>query len=287
MKILILGSSGMIGRTMFHVLAQRSEWQVYGSVRSKVFEGSTPGTVVTAIDLTNQDHLENLFGQIRPDILLNCAGLTKHLPDGNAPIPALTMNALLPHRLAQLCEIAKARLIHVSTDCVFSGAVGNYMEQDVTDASDVYGRTKALGEVITNNALTLRTSTIGHEYGTRLGLLEWFLAQSKCNGFRHAIFSGLPSVEFARVVRDIVIPDLSLTGLYHVGGSPIDKLTLLQEIARIYKKEVEIIVDETFRINRSLNTNKFAAATGYRSPAWPELIEAMYHDHNFRSKTHV
>jgi dTDP-4-dehydrorhamnose reductase len=287
MKILILGSSGMIGRTMFHVLAQRSEWQVYGSVRSKVFEGPAPGPVVTEIDLTNHDSLERIFGQIRPNVVVNCAGLTKHLPEGNTPISALTMNALLPHRLAQLCEIVKARLIHVSTDCVFSGAVGNYMERDATDASDVYGRTKALGEVIANNALTLRTSTIGHEYGTRFGLLEWFLGQSKCNGFRHAIFSGLPSVEFARVVRDIVIPDVSLTGLYHVGGSPIDKLTLLQEIARIYKKEVEIIVDEKFRINRSLNTDKFAAATGYRAPAWPELIEAMYHEHNFRSKSHV
>jgi dTDP-4-dehydrorhamnose reductase len=287
MKILILGSSGMIGRTMFHVLAQRSEWQVYGSIRSKVFEGSAPGPVVTAIDLTNHDHLEHLFGQIRPDVVVNCAGLTKHLPEGNTPIPALTMNALLPHRLAELCDITKARLIHVSTDCVFSGAVGNYMEQDSTDASDIYGRTKALGEVITNNALTLRTSTIGHEYGTHFGLLEWFLAQSQCKGFRHAIFSGLPSVEFARVVRDIVIPNLSLTGLYHVGASPINKLALLQEIARIYKKEVSIAIDETFRINRSLNIDKFAAATGYRAPAWPELIEAMYHDHNCRSKNHV
>lgn len=287
MKILILGSSGMIGRTMFHVLAQRLEWQVYGTVRSKVFEGAAPGPVITAVDLTNQDHLVRLFGQIHPDVVVNCAGLTKHLPEGNTPIPALTMNALLPHRLAQLCEIAKVRLIHISTDCVFSGAVGNYIEQDATDASDIYGRTKALGEVITTNALTLRTSTIGHEYGTRLGLLEWFLAQSKCNGFRHAIFSGLPSVEFARVVRDIVIPDFSLNGLYHVGASPINKLTLLQEIAYIYKKEVDIAIDETFRINRSLNTDKFARATGYRAPAWPELIEAMYHDHNFRSKTHV
>jgi dTDP-4-dehydrorhamnose reductase len=287
MKILVLGSSGMIGRTMFHVLAQRPGWQVIGSVRAKAFEGTAPGPVVGSIDLTNHDHLERLFGHIRPEVVINCAGLTKHLPEGNSPIPALAMNALLPHRLVQLCEISKARMIHVSTDCVFSGHAGDYNEHDATDSADVYGKTKALGEVTTGDALTLRTSTIGHEHGTRLGLLEWFLAQSQCKGFRHAIFSGLSSVEFARVVRDIVIPDPSLSGLYHVGASPIDKLTLLQTIAHIYKKDIAIAVDETFRINRSLNTDKFAAATGYRAPAWPELIESMYQDHIRRSEAHV
>lgn len=287
MKILVLGSSGMIGRTMFHVLAQRSGWQVFGSVRAKVFEGTAPGPVVAGVDLTNHDHLERLFGQTRPEVVINCAGLTKHLPEGNTPISALMMNALLPHRLAQLCVIANARLIHVSTDCVFSGDKGNYKEEDATDAADVYGKTKALGEVTTGDAVTLRTSTIGHEHGTRFGLLEWFLAQTQCKGFRHAIFSGLPSVEFARVVRDIVIPDPSLRGLYHVGASPIDKLSLLQVIARIYQKDIAITIDETVRINRSLNTDKFAATTGYRAPAWPELIEAMYQDHIFRRQSHV
>lgn len=277
----------MIGRTMFYVLAQHPDWQVIGSVRSKVFDGIAPSQVVGGVDLTNNDHLERLFGQTRPDAVINCAGLTKHLAEGNTPIPALTMNALLPHRLAQLCEIAKARMIHVSTDCVFSGVASDYKEQDATDAADIYGKTKALGEITTGNAVTLRTSTIGHERGTRLGLLEWFLAQNQCKGFRHAIFSGLPSVEFARVVRDIVIPNPLLSGLYHVGASPIDKLSLLQMVARIYQKEIRIAIDETFRIDRSLNTDKFAAATGYRAPAWPELIEAMYQDHIFRGKPHV
>lgn len=287
MKILILGSSGMIGRTMFHVLAQRSDWQVIGSVRAKAFEGKAPGPVVVGIDLTNHDHLESLFGQTRPEVVINCAGLTKHLPEGNAPIPALAMNALLPHRLAQLCEIAKARMIHISTDCVFSGCAGDYKEQDATDATDVYGKTKALGEVTTGNAVTLRTSTIGHEYGTRFGLLEWFLAQTQCKGFRHAIFSGLTSVEFARVIRDIIIPNPSLSGLYHVGGNPIDKLCLLQTIARIYRKDISIAVDKSFRINRSLNTDKFMAATGYQAPAWPELIESMYKDYQSNRRIDV
>jgi dTDP-4-dehydrorhamnose reductase len=287
MKILVLGSSGMIGGTMFHVLAQRSGWQVYGSVRAKTFHGTAPGPIVVGIDLTNQDHLERLFSQTRPDIVVNCAGLTKHLLEGNTHISALTMNALMPHRLAQLCEIAKVRLIHVSTDCVFSGATGNYKEQEATDATDVYGKTKALGEVTSGDAITLRTSTIGHEKDTRFGLLEWFLGQRQCKGFRHAIFSGLPSVEFARVVRDIVIPMPSLSGLYHVGANPINKLALLQEIASVYQKDIAIAVDETVRIDRSLNTDKFALATGYRAPVWHELIEAMYEDHICRSRAHV
>lgn len=287
MKILVLGSSGMIGRTMFHVLAERSEWQVIGSVRTKAFEGVAPSNVVAGVDLCNQDHLERLFGQTHPDVVVNCAGLTKHLPEGNAPIPALMMNALLPHRLSQLCEIAKARLIHVSTDCVFAGDEGDYKEQDATDASDVYGKTKALGEVSSGNVLTLRTSTIGHEKGTQYGLLEWFLAQSQCKGFRHAIFNGLPTIEFARIVRDIVIPNSSLCGLYHVGAEPIDKFSLLEIIAHIYKKNVSIIPDENFRINRSLNTQKFSEATGYCAPTWPKLIETMYLDHIYRRQSHV
>jgi len=282
MKVLVLGAGGMIGRTMFGMLAQRSSWQVIGCVRAKAFTGPAPGPVMSGIDLTNPDHLVHLFHMTRPDVVVNCAGLTKHLPEGNDPVSALTINALLPHRLVEHCAIAGARLIHVSTDCVFSGLAGNYREQDVADATDVYGRTKALGEVTGENVLTLRTSTIGHENGTSFGLLEWFLAQRQCKGFRHAVFSGLPTVEFARVVREFVIPKASLSGLYHVGASPIDKLSLLLLIARIYQRDTTIIVDEEFRIDRSLNVEKFADATGYRAPAWPDLIEAMYQDYLYQ-----
>lgn len=282
MKILVLGVSGMIGQTMFRVLAQHPGWQVTGALRGKYYQGIEPGAVFGGNDLCNPDHVTRLFFQAKPHVVVNCVGLTKHLPEGNQPIPALIANALLPHRLAEQCAIAGARLIHVSTDCVFSGATGNYRESDVPDATDLYGRTKALGEVTAGQVLTLRTSTIGHESGTANGLLEWFLSQHECNGFRHAIFSGLPTVEFAKVVREIVIPNPSLSGLYHVGANPIDKLSLLQLIARIYQKNSSIAVDETLRINRSLNTDKFVAATGYRAPAWPELIEAMYKDYIFR-----
>jgi len=279
MKILVLGASGMIGQTMFRVLAQHPGWQVTGAVRGQHYEGRGPGAVLCGNDLCNSDHVARLFLQAKPQVVVNCVGLTKHLPEGNQPIPALITNALLPHRLAEQCAIAGARLIHVSTDCVFSGATGNYRESDVPDATDVYGRTKVLGEVTAGQVLTLRTSTIGHENGTANGLLEWFLSQDECKGFRHAIFSGLPTVEFARVVRDLVIPNSSLSGLYHVGAAPIDKLSLLRLIARVYRRSTLISEDDSFRIDRSLNSERFTLAAGYRAPAWPDLIESMYKDY--------
>jgi dTDP-4-dehydrorhamnose reductase len=279
MKILVLGASGMIGQTMLRVLAQHQGWQVTGAVRGHQYQGTAPGAVLRGNDLCNPDHLTRLFLQAKPQLVVNCAGLTKHLPEVNQPIPALITNALLPHRLAEQCAIAGARLIHVSTDCVFSGATGNYQESDLPDPTDVYGRTKVLGEVTVGQVLTLRTSTIGHENGTSNGLLEWFLSQDECKGFRHAIFSGLPTVEFAKVVRDLVIPNPSLSGLYHVGAEPIDKLSLLRLIARIYRKSTLISEDDVFRINRSLNSERFTLATGYRAAAWPELIESMHKDY--------
>lgn len=278
MKVLVLGSSGMIGRTMFNVLAQRPGWTVSGAVRARAFEGPAPGPVLIGVDLANPDHLARLFREVHPEVVVNCAGLTKHLPSGNDPVPALTLNALLPHRLAELCGISHARLIHISTDCVFSGKKGNYCEDDESDAADVYGKTKHLGEVAGPRLVTLRTSTIGHEMGTQFGLLEWFLAQERCKGYRKAIFSGLPTVEFAKVVRDLVIPNGSLEGLYHVGAEAIDKDSLLRLIAKVYRKQVEIETDDKVSIDRSLNSKRFAVATGYRAPSWPEMIEAMRQD---------
>ena len=283
MKMLVLGASGMIGSTMVRVLSENDEWGVVGTIRSEkarsLFPASMAERMISGVDLANTDALLRLFREVRPDVVVNCAGLTKHLPAGNDSLSALTMNAMLPHRLAELGVIGGARLIHVSTDCVFSGASGNYRETDPPDATDIYGRTKHLGEVAGPNIVTLRTSTIGHEFGTRHGLLEWFLAQSKCKGYRRAIFSGLPTVVFAQVVRDQVIPNGELSGLYHVGARPIDKDSLLRLIAKAYSRNTVITPDDEMRIDRSLNVDRFATVTGYRAPEWPELIGTMrsYH----------
>lgn len=273
----------MIGSAMLRVLSKNDAWHVVGAVRRPSVKEGPRDRLVHGLDLANSDHLMKMIHMVLPDVVVNCAGLTKHIPEGNDPISAITINALLPHRLSEYCSLIGARLIHVSTDCVFSGAKGNYLEDDVPDATDTYGRTKVLGEVMGLNVLTLRTSTIGHEAGTKRGLLEWFLMQEACRGYRSFRFSGLPTVEFAKIVRDIVIPNQALTGLYHVGASPIDKFSLLQMVANEYGKDIQIEPNDEVCIDRSLNSAKFADATGYMAPTWQELIRVMHQDHIYRS----
>lgn len=281
MNILVFGASGMIGSAMFRVLSAKNDWQVWGTLRSaeakSFFSTGQQGKLVDAVDVEKHDALVRMFARVKPDVVVNCIGLTKHHKEAEDPLLALPLNASLPHRMADLCNVAGARLIHVSTDCVFAGSKGNYAEADAPDAVDVYGKAKHLGEVDYPHAITLRTSTIGHELQSAYGLLEWFLAQQgSCKGFNRAIFSGLPNTEFARVVRDVVIPRADLHGLYHVGADPISKYELLKLIAREYGKQIDIVRDDEFSIDRSLNSQRFNQATGYKAAGWPELIQAMH-----------
>ena len=281
MKVLVLGASGMIGSAMFRVLSADQNLQVWGTIRSSgakhFFSEAKRERLIADLHVENQEMLIRLFARIRPDVVVNCVGLTKHHKEAEDPMLALPVNSLLPHRLADLCALAVARLIHVSTDCVFAGTKGNYSEADAPDALDVYGKSKHLGEVSHPNAITLRTSTIGHELQSSYGLLEWFLAQQgSCKGFARAIFSGLPNTEFARVVRDVVIPRAEMHGLYHLGAQPIDKYSLLKLIASTYSRQVDIVRDDQFSMDRSLNSDRFRNATGYVSAEWPQLIGEMY-----------
>ena len=184
---------------------------------------------------------------------------------------------MLPHQLAALCEQHCARLVHISTDCVFDGKKGNYIETDISDAIDLYGKSKFIGELSDKpHAITLRTSIIGHELNSSNGLIEWFLSQTgTVNGFKRAIFSGLPTVELARVIAEYVIPQPNLYGLYHVSAELISKFDLLSLVAKIYGKEIEILPETDVIIDRSLDSSRFRTATGYRAPAWPELIKMM------------
>lgn len=286
MRVLVLGASGMIGNAMFRVLSENAAWAVFGVARSVGLSGLFPSALdarlITGIDAENSDVLMRVFGEVKPDLVINCIGLTKHHSQAHDPLLATPINALLPHRLADICRAVGARFIHVSTDCVFSGVKGNYVEDDAADATDVYGKTKFLGEVSAPHAVTLRTSTIGHELQSAYGLLEWFLAQGdRCTGFGRAIFSGLPNVTFAQVVRDVVIPRSELSGIFHVGAEPINKYDLLTLIARVYGKSIEIDRDDSFVMDRSMNVGRFRDATGYVAPSWPELIALM---HNYRQE---
>jgi dTDP-4-dehydrorhamnose reductase len=281
MKVLVFGASGMIGSAMFRVLSEKTDWHVWGTMRSaetkRFFPGDRQDKLIAGVDVEKQDALLRMFARVQPDVVVNCIGLTKHHKEAEDPQLALPLNALLPHRMADLCVVAGARLIHVSTDCVFAGTKGNYVEGDTPDAGDVYGKSKHMGEVDYAQAITLRTSTIGHELQSKYGLLEWFLSQEgRCMGFNRAIFSGLPSSEFARVVRDVVIPRPDLHGLYNVGAAPIGKYELLQLIAKAYGKKIDIVRDDEFSIDRSLNSTLFNQDTGYKAVAWPDLIQAMH-----------
>lgn len=280
-KILVLGVSGMLGSAVLRVFAQSDGYSVVGSARSasvlRLFSPELREHVVCGVDAENTDSLMQLFEQCRPDVVINCVGLVKQLAEANDPMAAIPINALLPHRLARLCKLSGARLIHISTDCVFAGSRGMYHELDTSDAQDLYGRSKYLGEVTEPHAVTLRTAIIGHELNAPHGLLGWFLAQQgSAKGYVRAIFSGLPTVELAVIIRDFVIPNVNLRGLYHVSAAPINKYDLLKLVAQVYKKNIEIISDDMLVIDRSLDSTVFRETTGYQPPDWPELVRRMH-----------
>lgn len=281
MKILVLGASGMLGNAMIRVLSEKADWQVYGTVRSesskRFFSACIAERLLSGIDVEQHDSLMQAFIRARPDVVINCVGLIKQLADAEDPLQAIPINALLPHRLARLCELSGARLVHMSTDCVFSGEKGAYRETDPSDANDLYGKSKFLGEVRYRHTITLRTSIIGHELQSAHGLVGWFLSQQgKCKGYRRVIFSGLPTVVLAQFIRDVVISRPELSGLYHVAAQPISKYDLLRLVAEVYGKSIEIIPDDTLVIDRSLDATRVQKETGYVAPSWPELIRSMH-----------
>jgi dTDP-4-dehydrorhamnose reductase len=284
MKVLVLGVSGMLGNAAYRVLSANPELRVFGTARSegarKFFSPALAENIVLGVDVESQDSLIKAFGTVRPDVVINCVGLVKQLSDANDPLMAVPINTLLPHRLAALCKASGARLVHISTDCVFSGKKGGYLESDFPDAYDLYGRSKLLGEVDYPHAITLRTSIIGRELSGARSLVGWFLAQQgKVDGFTGAVFSGLPTMELARVINEFVLPRPHLHGLYHVAAKPINKYDLLKLVASTYGKDTEIVPSDRLTIDRSLNADRFAEATGYVAPEWPVLIKNM-HDFN-------
>lgn len=282
MKVVILGVTGMVGHAVFRSFLDDSQFDVWGTLRSpyalSYFPQNMHSRLCHGVDLFNEASLFNLFESIRPDLVINLIGITKQQAGGNDPVLVLPVNAIFPHRLARLCGLVGCRLIQKSTDCVFSGKKGFYNETDVSDAEDLYGRSKYLGEVSTlPHVVTIRTSAIGHELDSHYGLLDWFLSQGKTTrGFVNAIFSGLPAMELGRVMRDYIAPNPNLHGLYHVAGKPINKYDLLRQIADVYKKNITIERDETLVVDRSLDASRFNQVTGYCPPEWTELLQGMY-----------
>jgi dTDP-4-dehydrorhamnose reductase len=271
----------MLGSAVFKLFIENGDFELTGTLRSESTKQFFPvewhQNIISGIDILDDDALTRVVESVKPDVVINCVGLIKQLAVANDPLIVLPVNSMYPHRLAAICESIGARLIHISTDCVFDGSKGNYVESDRSDATDLYGQSKYIGELHDKpNAITLRTSIIGHELNSRAALIEWFLSQSgSIKGFKRAIFSGLPTVELARVMMDYVIPRPGLHGLYHVSAAPISKFDLLSLVAKIYGKKIEIIPESEFIIDRSLNSERFQTETGYSAPDWPVLVEGM------------
>lgn len=280
-NILVLGSTGLIGNAMMRYFSAEPAFNVRGTARSadalRHFTPEVASRIATGVEILDPATRAHLFEQFKPDAVINCIGLIKQREGAEDPAQAVPLNSELPHMLAELCANHGARLIHISTDCVFAGTKGNYTEQDTPDATDLYGQTKARGEVDTPHAVTLRTSVVGHELGGgSRGLLNWFLAQQgTTKGFTRAIFSGLPTMELARVIHAYVLPNPALHGLYNVASQPIDKYSLLKLFAEVYGKDISIVPSDTLVIDRSLNAEKFRAATGYVAAPWPQLVQRM------------
>ena len=283
-KVLILGGAGMLGHTLFRYLSEDSSLDVFATVRSaKELSGwlsvERMKKVHRGVDIHQTESLLKVFAEVKPDLVVNCIGIIKQVPEAKDPLTMINANALFPHRIALLCGAVSARMIHVSTDCIFDGAKGGYSESDFSDATDLYGRTKLLGEVAYSHCVTLRTSIIGHELKGSYGLVEWFLSQKeKVSGYRRVIYSGLPTVELARIIRDYVIPNPEMTGLYHVSSNPISKYELLKFIKVQYAKPIEIEPEESYRLDRSLDSSLFRSRTGYNPPTWKELVREMHND---------
>jgi dTDP-4-dehydrorhamnose reductase len=283
MKLLVLGAGGMLGNAVMKYFSNFDEYAVYGTVRNSslalLFPLNIQKNIISGIDVENFDSLGKVLNTIRPNLVINCIGLVKQLSDANDPLTAIPINSIFPHRLALLTSFIDAKLVHMSTDCIFSGLKGAYKEDDFPDACDLYGRSKFLGEVDYPNTITLRTSIIGHELNGSRSLVDWFLSQSdSVRGYGKAIFSGLPTVEIAKIIKDFIIPNTALHGVYHVSADPINKYELLKLVAIKYGKSIQIDLDNSIVIDRSLNSDKFRAETGFKPASWDELIDAM---HNF------
>jgi dTDP-4-dehydrorhamnose reductase len=283
MVVLVLGAAGMLGHRVMLDLAPRFE--LIGTIRDPASRYADH-PVLKGVRLLGDIRTEDLAGiqrvleDVRPAAVVNCIGVIKQLPQAKDPLPAISVNALFPHQLARLCRAAGARLVHISTDCVFSGRKGAYTEDDVSDAEDLYGRTKSLGEVAGPGCLTLRTSIIGRELNGHVGLVDWFLAQrgGTVRGYARAIYTGFTARRLAELIGDVLEHHADLEGLWHVSSDPISKYDLLGLLNQAFGLGTTIERDETFVCDRSLDSSRFRQRTGFRPPTWPAMVQELAED---------
>lgn len=280
MRVLILGGNGMLGHAAYQSF--KGSFEVYTTIRCSfseagrfdIFDEKKTFSGVCAEDFPV---FEKIVNTVKPDVILNCIGIVKQLKEAANPIKSIEINSLFPHKLAVLCGANKCRLIHLSSDCVFSGKRGGYAEDDTPDPLDLYGLTKLLGEVTEEKSLTIRTSMIGRELGTQHGLLEWFLSQDdkSVKGYTNVIFSGFTTIALCAAIKNIIVNHAGLKGLYHLSSQPISKYKLLFLIKESLGLKTRIIPDDELKCDRSLDSSKFRRETAYYSPSWEDMIKEM------------
>jgi dTDP-4-dehydrorhamnose reductase len=282
-RILILGGDGMVGYQLFKYLSLNHEVKAtlhYPAHSQKHYDRFNNENAYFGLDVLDDDRLLSILADFRPQVVINATAVIKQSSLAKERLPSIKLNALFPHHLANICDTMQARMIHFSTDCVFSGSKGNYIEDDISDAEDIYGRTKYLGEVVDkHNCLTLRTSIIGLELKSEFkhGLLEWFLAQKgKVKGFRRAIYAGVTNIELSRIIELVITQHQDLFGVWQVASQPISKYTLLQKIAeKMGRKDIEVVPDDEFICDRSLRADKFTQKTGYICSDWEAMLDEL------------
>jgi dTDP-4-dehydrorhamnose reductase len=280
MRCLILGGDGMLGHQLL------DSWQARHDVRVTLrrnlaeyreLEMFHAGNSFDGIDVLDLEALRRVLDRFQPEAVINAIGLIKQQKAAKEALPSLEINAVFPHRLRLLCQEIGARLIHISTDCVFNGRRGMYSESDQSDAEDIYGMTKYLGEVGEAPAITLRSSIIGLELTRKKSLVEWFLAQSgQIRGFTRAIYTGLTTIEMARVIERVFLEHPRLTGLWQVASTPINKYELLTKLAAsLGRTDITIVPDDSFHCDRSLQGKRFTLQTGYEAPSWGQMLSEL------------
>jgi len=283
MKVLIVGGSGMLGHKLTQVLQEKFDlWTTFRSDYRKYEKYGifNEDKIISNVAIEDLSSVEAAVKQVEPDVIVNAIGIIKQTTSATDVIKTLTVNAIFPHQLAETANRLGARLITVGTDCVFSGKSGKYTETDLPDAADLYGKSKNLGEVTADDCLTLRTSIIGRELDTAHGLVEWFLSNEgkSVKGFTKAVFSGFPTLILSEIIGDVIENHRNLQGLFHVSSAPVNKYDLLESIKKAYGANTEIEPFDDFEIDRSLDSTKFRAATGFKPMDWEEMIDRMAAD---------
>lgn len=295
MKVLILGATGMLGYQLFKTCLNRGI-DVHGVVRnSKLLSARLGLNIEDKIslidDVKNISSVEAVIKAFRPEFVVNCIGIIKQSSLAENYYESISVNSLLPHQLERLGHVYNYQLIQISTDCIFNGNKGMYNKTDLSDAYDLYGKSKYLGEVNYGCGITIRTSIIGHELNEKKhGLIDWFLSQSECiRGYTKAIFSGVTTLELTKIILDVIFPMKTPIGLIQVAAAPINKMDLLTIAAKVYEKKIDIIPSDELVIDRSLDGSSFTKLTGYSSPSWAQMIREMHQDYleNFCDKQNL